>query len=114
MKFWFSMQGEMNLAVMTYPQSYSSVMRSVRADVLAGRPDSFISLYTGVSFNFNKLLGLNYLDSPSQAAALLNVSAIVALLNQLEFIGFSNYPSVSTNSSMIEAPSRHCINPSVP
>ena len=31
MKIWYSLQGEMNLAVMTYPQSYSAMMHSVKA-----------------------------------------------------------------------------------
>jgi hypothetical protein len=55
LKVWYSVQGEMNLAVMTYPREYAAVMAAVRKE-LAGRPD--ISLYAGVSLNFNKLVGV--------------------------------------------------------
>jgi hypothetical protein len=98
MKIWYSLQGEMNLAVMTYPQSYSAMMHSVKAEILAGKPHGSITVTTGVAFNYNKLCGMEYLGSPAQAASLFNVSAVVAMLKQLDFIGFSNYPSV-----------RHCM-----
>jgi hypothetical protein len=57
MKVWYSVQGEMNLAVMTYPREYAAVMAAVRRELQASPAAGQFSLYTGVSLNFNKLVG---------------------------------------------------------
>jgi hypothetical protein len=93
LKIWYSLQGEMNLAIMTYPQNYSSAQRTVRQDILAG--NSGVTLYTGIALNFNKLAGMDYLTNPTEAAAKFNVPAVRKLLTEIDFLGFSNYPAVS-------------------
>jgi hypothetical protein len=59
----------------------------------------------GVALNFNKLAGYQYLSSAAEAAARFNVSQVVALLERLDFLGFSNYPQVDdvTNFGLLES-----------
>ncbi len=59
----------------------------------------------GVALNFNKLAGYQYLSSAAEAAARFNVSQVVALLERLDFLGFSNYPQVDdvTNLGLLES-----------
>jgi hypothetical protein len=52
----------------------------------------------GLCLNFNKLNGKDFLINSQQAAQLFEVPKIGALFNKLDFLGFSNYPTVSSSS----------------
>lgn len=51
----------------------------------------------GLCLNFNKLNGKDFLINSQQAAQLFEVPKIGALFNKLDFLGFSNYPTVRSS-----------------
>ncbi len=82
----------MNLSAMMYPGQYTQLHAYIKQ--LIYKNGSGFDLYIGACLNFNKLLGMNYLEKKSDLEG-LNAPRIVQMLNTMDFIGISNYPNVS-------------------
>ena len=75
-----SLQGEMGATVFAFPESYQSIVTDYKSQ--------FPSIPMGICLNYNQLSG-RFKASSTQN------SLVEALLNEVDFIGFSNYFSVS-------------------
>eukprot|EP00884_Botryococcus_braunii_P003248 jgi/Botrbrau1/12924/Bobra.92_1s0004.1 len=110
-RVWIAMQGEMSATVFYFPNSYRALLSTLRQRILANKPPSWSSnVYLGVSTNFDKLCGCvlqdlvdpnHYLELfPSAFQAVSNqfdIPSITALYNEVDFIGISNYASLTPN-----------------
>jgi hypothetical protein len=83
----------MNLSVMMYPGQYTQMYQYIKDVLYKGRTGKPFDVSVGVCLNFNKLLGMDYLEKPADLEG-YNVPRIVQLLNTVDHVGISNYPSV--------------------
>lgn len=90
----------MNLSVMTYPGEYTQMYYYIRKLMFKGRQADF-DLLVGVCLNFNKLGGMKNVESPADVAG-WNVPRIVQVMNTVDFIGVSNYPSIWDPNSFVQ------------
>jgi hypothetical protein len=84
-KIYFSVQGEMNKMVVTYPKEMLQTLKQAKL-IIGNRP----IVKGGISLNFNKLCGMNACD-PTK----INVKELQNLFQQIDFMGMSSYPSTN-------------------
>lgn len=87
---YMSMQGEMNLMVMTYPYEFLQMARASKC-VIAGSTLPVDNVKVGVSLNYNKLFGMDYANT--DYAATVDLQAIHNLFYGVDFLGMSSYPN---------------------
>lgn len=84
-KVYLSLQGEMNLMLWKFPREWHRIIKGLRCIMPR-------TVKLGLSLNYNKLCG-DYCNS--QQLSTFNMADIAQLLNDIDFLGMSSYPTTS-------------------
>ncbi|NBP59479.1 hypothetical protein EBU71_23565, partial [bacterium] len=90
-KIYFSLEGEMNLMLISFPEKWLKLIKTVKCMLSKNTK-------VGVSVNFNKLCGYNFCDEKSLQN--FDIIAIKNLFTSIDFLGMSSYPSVTNLSNL--------------